>query len=106
MCGICGIWGQSSPESVESMVNAMDHRGPDDSGVFHDSIVSLGMTRLAIIDLSDAAHQPMINPDGTVWIVYNGEVYNFQSERRELEAKGYTSSRLAGSPNILFEPKG
>ena len=101
MCGICGIWGQSSPESLGSMVNAMNHRGPDDRGVFHDSIVSLGMTRLAIIDLSDAAHQPMMNRDGTVLIVYNGEVYNFQSERRELEAKGHIFSSQSDTEVVL-----
>jgi len=70
------------------MVMAMRHRGPDDSGVFCGPGAVLGMTRLAIIDLSPAGHQPMSNPERTVWIVYNGEVYNFQSERRQLEAQG------------------
>ena len=89
MCGICGIWGRPEEKAVESMVKAMHHRGPDDRGVFTDSVVSLGMSRLSIIDLSGAAHQPMSNPGKTVWIVYNGETYNFQEERRLLEEKGH-----------------
>jgi asparagine synthase (glutamine-hydrolysing) len=66
----------------------MHHRGPDDSGMFHDDQVSLGMTRLAVIDKSSAAHQPMCNDEQTLWIVYNGEVYNFQEERQLLEKQG------------------
>jgi asparagine synthase (glutamine-hydrolysing) len=89
MCGICGIWGRPEEKAVEFMVKAMHHRGPDDRGVFTDSVVSLGMSRLSIIDLSAAAHQPMSNPDKTVWIVYNGETYNFQDERRLLAEKGH-----------------
>ncbi len=71
------------------MVAAMKHRGPDDHGVFTDECVSLGMARLAIIDLNPTGHQPMSNPEKTIWIVYNGEVYNFQSERKLLEKLGY-----------------
>jgi asparagine synthase (glutamine-hydrolysing) len=70
------------------MVAAMHHRGPDDRGVYSDSNISLGMARLAIIDLSPAGHQPMSTPDNNIWIVYNGEVYNFQSERKLLESQG------------------
>jgi len=92
MCGICGIWGREDARAVRAMVKALHHRGPDDSGVFSDARVSLGMTRLAIIDTSVGGHQPMKNHDGEVWIVYNGEAYNFQSERRILEAKGHTFS--------------
>ena len=92
MCGICGIWGKVEGEPIRAMVAAMHHRGPDDQGVYRDGAVTLGMTRLAIIDLSGAAHQPMGNRDGTVWIVYNGEVYNFKNERQILEDKGYSFS--------------
>jgi asparagine synthase (glutamine-hydrolysing) len=88
MCGICGVWGEVNRESVEAMVSAMDHRGPDDRGIYFDPKVALGSTRLAIIDVSAAGHQPMSNPAGTVFIVYNGETYNFQSERKLLEVKG------------------
>lgn len=89
MCGICGVWGNVPNEAVEAMVHAMRHRGPDDRGVYRDSCVALGVTRLAVVDVSPAGHQPMQNPDGKVWIAYNGEVYNFQRERKILEAKGY-----------------
>ena len=71
------------------MVAAMHHRGPDDSGVFRADGLALGMARLAVIDLTTAGHQPMSNRDGTVWIVYNGETYNFREERAVLEGKGH-----------------
>ena len=89
MCGICGIWGSCNSEVINSMVSELQHRGPDDSGIFMDEKISLGMRRLAIIDLNPTGHQPMANHDKTIWIVYNGEVYNFQSERKLLEQKGY-----------------
>jgi asparagine synthase (glutamine-hydrolysing) len=71
------------------MVSAMRHRGPDDSGVYQDKTVALAMDRLAIIDITPAGHQPMSNGEGTIWIVYNGEMYNFQHERKLLEDKGH-----------------
>jgi asparagine synthase (glutamine-hydrolysing) len=102
MCGICGIWGAGSNlQAVEAMVAAMYHRGPDDNGVFNAAQVSVGMTRLAIIDTSAGGHQPLKNRDGTLWIVYNGEAYNFQSERRILEAKGHTFSSSSDTEVIL-----
>jgi asparagine synthase (glutamine-hydrolysing) len=67
----------------------MRHRGPDDHGVFSDARVALGMTRLAVIDLSAAAHQPMSDEQDTVWVVYNGETYNFAYERAALEERGH-----------------
>lgn len=89
MCGISGIFGlHPNHQAVERMVAAMHHRGPNDRGIFVASNVVLGMTRLAILDLSQAAHQPMGNDDGSVWIVYNGETYSFGMERQRLEAKG------------------
>src|SRR5215510_12497676 len=89
MCGICGLWGVNERDRIQAMVGALSHRGPDDHGIYSDSRVDLGMTRLAIIDISPAGHQPMATPDQLIWIVYNGEVYNFQSERRLLEACGH-----------------
>lgn len=89
MCGIAGISGYAPPESLSNMVAAMHHRGPDDSGVYRDDGIALGMARLAVIDITAAGHQPMHNRDGSVWIVYNGETYNFQEERSLLEAKGH-----------------
>lgn len=73
------------------MCRAMAHRGPDDWGAWHDPAaqVGLGHRRLSIIDLSPAGHQPMTNEDGTVWISYNGEIYNFQEHRERLIANGH-----------------
>ncbi len=101
MCGICGIWQKVNNLSIEHMVAAMHHRGPDDRGSYSDDLVCLGMTRLSIIDLSPAAHQPMSNPQKTVWIVYNGEVYNFLSEREHLEKLGYTFTSRSDTEVIL-----
>lgn len=89
MCGICGVWGGERREAVGAMVGAMHHRGPDDCGLFSDQQVTLGMTRLAIIDTTSGGHQPMQTPDGQIAIVYNGELYNFRAERDLLETLGY-----------------
>jgi len=90
MCGIAGIVSQSSDlELISSMTQAMSHRGPDGSGTWADGLCSLGHRRLAIIDLSDKGKQPLCNENGTVWIVFNGEIYNFQELRTELERFGH-----------------
>jgi asparagine synthase (glutamine-hydrolysing) len=101
MCGICGIWGTPDQAATAAMTAAMRHRGPDDSGCFTEGPVSLGMTRLAVIDASPAGHQPMSNPDRTVWIVYNGEVYNFQEQRSRLEALGHTFVSASDTEVVL-----
>jgi asparagine synthase (glutamine-hydrolysing) len=90
MCGICGVWRGNGREAVGAMVGALHHRGPDDSGVFEDTGVVLGMTRLAILDTSFSGHQPMLTPDGRIAIVYNGELYNFSEQRSLLEKSGYS----------------
>lgn len=87
MCGIAGIIGARG-SGIHGVLAAMRHRGPDDHGVFSDERIVLGMTRLAIIDTSSAGHQPMSTDDGGIWIVYNGETYNFLEERAILEAAG------------------
>lgn len=74
---------------LRGMTDAIAHRGPDGEGFFTDSFVGLGHRRLAIIDLSPAGHQPMITPDGRYALAYNGEVYNFQELRAELESLGH-----------------
>jgi asparagine synthase (glutamine-hydrolysing) len=93
MCGICGIFNLNgepvSPVNLRKMTDAIAHRGPDGEGFYTDSFVGLGHRRLAIIDLSPAGHQPMLTQDGQFAIVYNGEVYNFQELRAELESLGY-----------------
>jgi asparagine synthase (glutamine-hydrolysing) len=91
MCGIAGYVGPGiAPDLLPAMVARLKHRGPDDDGVHVDAAagVGLGMTRLAIIDLETGA-QPMATADGAVWIVYNGEIYNFRDVRNGLEARGY-----------------
>jgi len=76
MCGICGFTGFEDKQILNDMISTLHHRGPDGSGSFSNGIVSLGHTRLSIIDLSDSGHQPMSNEDETIWITYNGEIYN------------------------------
>ncbi|MES2651687.1 MAG: asparagine synthase (glutamine-hydrolyzing) [Bacteroidota bacterium] len=78
MCGIAGIISLPNPESLEKMLRAMHHRGPDDSGMWSEGNVHLGMTRLSIQDTSKAGHQPMISDDGRHVIIFNGEIYNYQ----------------------------
>jgi asparagine synthase (glutamine-hydrolysing) len=101
MCGICGSVGNLPRQDLESMVAAMRHRGPDDSGVFLGVGFALGMTRLAVLDLSSKGRQPMGNSDGTVWIVYNGETYNFRAERAILEGKGHSFSSNSDTEVVL-----
>jgi asparagine synthase (glutamine-hydrolysing) len=94
MCGISGVANCGSREVVASMNSVQSHRGPDDSGVWeHRSpdggYIGLGSQRLAILDLSASGHMPMSNEDGSLWITYNGEIYNYRELRRELAAKGH-----------------
>src|SRR5262245_35498550 len=98
MCGIAGILdlegGPVRSEDVGSLCAAMVHRGPDGEGTYLGAGVGLGMRRLSIIDLATGA-QPVRNEDGSVWVVFNGEIYNFQEVRRRLESRGhrfYTST--------------
>lgn len=88
MCGICGFNWQDA-QLATRMAKELAHRGPDDHGIYTHPEMSLGFQRLSIIDLSENGRQPMSNEDGTVWIVYNGEVYNHRDLRVELEAKGH-----------------
>ena len=85
MCGICGFCGFEDQKMLKGMIKVLSHRGPDDNGLYTDENVSLGHTRLSIIDLSEKGRQPMSNEDGTIWIVYNGETYNFKDLRKILE---------------------
>jgi len=86
MCGINGFnW--KDEQLLSSMNVAIKHRGPDDDGSYSDDAVSMGSVRLSIIDLSVAGHMPMSNEDESLWIVYNGEVYNFGEIRKSLEPK-------------------
>src|SRR3990172_5021544 len=92
MCGIAGTLelGREipDPQILGRMVQAIAHRGPDGSHVDVEGPVGLGHARLRVIDLSEAADQPMWNEDRTVGIVYNGEIYNFRARRQELQSAG------------------
>ena len=101
MCGICGVFGERDDRAVEAMVGAMRHRGPDDNGTFSDEKASLGMARLAIIDITPTGHQPMTIADGLLTIVYNGETYNYLPEREILEAKGYKFRSTSDTEVVL-----
>ncbi len=95
MCAIVGLVrrdGGIEASLLSAMRDTMAHRGPDDAGlhISADATVGLGHRRLSIIDLSAAGHQPMTNEDGSLWLVFNGEIYNFQTLRRELLAAGHT----------------
>lgn len=95
MCGIAGILrrvGTTSAEDVsatERMTVAQVHRGPNDDGLYHDGRAVLGHRRLSIIDVSAAGRQPLSNEDETVWVVYNGEIYNYRELRAELRMRGH-----------------
>ena len=84
MCGICGItW--SDQQLIRSMGNEIKHRGPEQEGFFIDNQISLCCERLKILDLSENAKQPLHNEDNTIWVVLNGEIYNFKEIKNELE---------------------
>src|SRR5579872_6145328 len=95
MCGIAGI--VSFDERISSgdlyairrMTQAQVYRGPDGGGLYHDSHVAFGHRRLSIIDVSDAGKQPMSNETGSVWVTYNGEIYNYRQLSQELAAAGH-----------------
>ncbi|MBI3758528.1 MAG: asparagine synthetase B, partial [Deltaproteobacteria bacterium] len=112
MCGICGVIHFDNspvvPANLARMVETIHHRGPDDSGGWADGNVGLGNTRLAIIDLSPAGHQPLSNETGDVWIAFNGEIYNFQPVRDDLMKRGHTFRSRTDTETIvhLFEERG
>ncbi len=105
MCGITGVFNLTgepvSPVVLRRMTDAIAHRGPDGEGFYTDGFLGLGHRRLAIIDLSPAAHQPMISRDQQVAIAYNGEIYNFQELRVELEALGHQFRSRTDSEVVL-----
>jgi asparagine synthase (glutamine-hydrolysing) len=93
MCGICGQFnfGSDAPvssERIQAMTNSMVHRGPDDQGCYFSASLGLGFRRLSIIDLG-GGHQPMSDQTKSVWVVFNGEIYNFPELKKELEDRGH-----------------
>ena len=106
MCGILGVIDFNIKESrFEKILDILAHRGPDDKGIFCKNPIILGQRRLSIIDTSSAGHQPMSDEDGTIWIVYNGEIYNFVLIRKELEKKGYCFKSRTDTEVILYAYK-
>jgi asparagine synthase (glutamine-hydrolysing) len=111
MCGIAGIWqpGQRVDEGVlRHFASSLAHRGPDDEGIHVEPGLGLVHRRLAILDLSSAGHQPMWNEDGTVAVVYNGQLYGFEPMRRWLEGRGHRFRSHTDTEVIvhLYEEKG
>jgi asparagine synthase (glutamine-hydrolysing) len=113
MCGISGLANCGDREVLSRMTRAQSHRGPDDFGLWErrfpdGSYVGLGSRRLAVLDLSADGHMPMCNEDRTVWITYNGEIYNFAELRHELQNKGhrFTSNTDTEVVIHLYEQEG
>lgn len=105
MCGICGVVNLNQPEpigeeSLRAMVGMLRHRGPDEFGIYHSDWAGLGSARLSILDLS-GGQQPICNEDGSLWIVYNGEVFNFIELRPRLEALGHRFTTHTDTEVIL-----
>jgi asparagine synthase (glutamine-hydrolysing) len=112
MCGICGIYNFDlnegvNPELLAAMNRQIIHRGPDDEGFYVARNLGLAMRRLSIIDVA-AGHQPMTNEDGSLWLVFNGEIYNHQELRPDLEARGHHYRTHSDTETILhlFEEYG
>ena len=103
MCGIVGIVGRHEVEWIRRMNDAIVHRGPDDQGVYQspDQSVSLAMRRLSILDL-EGGHQPMSDPSGKVWIVFNGEIYNAPELRAQLEQQGRRFRTKSSDTEVLL----
>src|SRR6185369_11414961 len=94
MCGICGQYNFGTrepvdPQAVRRMADSLVHRGPDDEGFYHEGPLGLGFRRLSVIDLG-GGRQPMTDQDESVWVIFNGEVYNFLELKTELEGYGHT----------------
>jgi len=96
MCGIAGIISKNNERSyakeIQAMINSIAHRGPDDEGTYINDNVALGHRRLSILDISTAGHQPMTNKDKTLWLTYNGEIYNYLEIKKEIGGTDYASS--------------
>ena len=112
MCGIAGIVQFSrdarvEPATLRRMCDAMVHRGPDDDGIYTRGPVGLGMRRLSIVDLA-TGHQPITNEDESLWIVFNGEIYNHSDVRKKLEARGHRYRTHSDTETIvhLYEEYG
>ena len=107
MCGIAGyvlLEGPGEMVRVRAMCDQIRHRGPDDEGFYVDGGCALGMRRLSIIDLG-GGHQPIANEDQSVWVVFNGEIYNYREVRRSLQARGHVFHTDGDTETIFRSPK-
>ncbi|PIR89749.1 asparagine synthase (glutamine-hydrolyzing) [bacterium (Candidatus Gribaldobacteria) CG07_land_8_20_14_0_80_33_18] len=107
MCGICGkIYFNKNKlvanGEIKKMTDVLSHRGPDDQGIFIDKQVGLGHRRLSIIDLSPLGHQPMSDAEGKIWLVHNGEIYNFLELKKELEKDGIKFKSKTDTEVIIY----
>ncbi|MBU3922738.1 asparagine synthase (glutamine-hydrolyzing) [Patescibacteria group bacterium] len=100
MCGICGFTGKPNNRLIEKMNDTLKHRGPEDDGFYIDKNVSMGMRRLSIIDLT-TGKQPITNEDKSIWIVLNGEIYNFLELKKELKKSGHKFSTKSDTEIII-----
>src|SRR5215813_4703386 len=112
MCGICGIFEPGRDTTIEraalkKMADTIRHRGPDDEGYYASSGIGLGFRRLAIIDL-EGGHQPLSNEDGSIWIAFNGEIYNFEELNRRYLSTGHSFQTRSDTETIvhLYEELG
>src|ERR1017187_1655892 len=112
MCGIAGILefgrdARASAGALREMCRVISHRRPDDEGFYTDGAVGIGMRRLSIIDVA-GGHQPISNETGTIWIVFNGEIYNHSDLRKDLEARGHRYKTNSDTETIvhLYEEYG
>lgn len=105
MCGVAGIFNLTgepvSPVILRKMTDAIAHRGPDSEGFYIDSFIGLGHRRLSILDLSRSGHQPMNSDDGKFILSYNGEIYNYQNLRVQLEGHGHRFHSQTDSEVVL-----
>jgi asparagine synthase (glutamine-hydrolysing) len=106
VCGIAGIWERAGrpvdPTALERMGRCLRHRGPDGAGTYLEGEIGLAHRRLSILDLSDAAAQPMGTPDGDLWLNYNGEIHNYRELRAELEGLG-AAFRSQGDTEVVLQ---
>src|SRR5947208_3304529 len=105
MCGFAGMVGFDGlpvdKQAVDRMTASLFHRGPDDGGMYASGSIGLGFRRLAILDLSSAAHQPMMSEDGGLALVFNGEIFNYVELRQELQSLGHVF-RSTGDTEVLL----
>src|SRR4051812_41082284 len=107
MCGITGFVGLNDDRLLREMCASLSHRGPDDEGFHTDEGVGLAIRRLAVIDLS-TGRQPISNEAGDVWVVFNGEIYNYEELRDFLHARGHRFATRTDTETIvhLYEEEG